>query len=538
MRLLGLEDVLDDPDYAQVPEVFPTRAALDRLLTRVRAGMRARPMAEWLDLFDREDVGADPFFSPREFLHSDQARATGRAVRVDDPRVGPTWQIGPLAVLSETPAQLGRPAAAPGEHTNPLAGAAERESRSRRAQTAPVSGRRYPLEGVTAIEAGYAYAAPFGLTLLAEMGARVIKVEGPTGDLSRRNWLTYYGKEYPGKESVIADLKAPEGREIVHRLAARADIFLHNFRPGVPERLGIDYATLGALNPRLIYVYGSCYGATGPWAHKPGFHSTANAISGSGVVEGGRGNPPLNRTYGDPTGALATSTATLLALLARERTGRGQYVETTMLASLAYAVSAWGLDYADKPPDPELSADLRGVHALRRLYPTREGWLLLACRDARDWDALRRALGEPAALAEARFGDEAGRHRADTALQERLASLLTADTAAAWEARCRGEGVPAARADGIDHFDFMLNHPHMRANGLSIEDDLPGIGRFWRSAGCAEFSDLETRHGACEPLGASTAKILRELGYDDGAIAALEAGGVTRALGHGLAGVR
>src|SRR5439155_4683729 len=189
-----------------------------------------------------------------------------------------TRQIGPLANLSETPAVIGAPAPALGQHTDAAIARGKAQPRTVTTGTGPTG--RLPLDGVIVLEAAMFYAAPFAMSLLAEMGARIIKVEPPSGDASRRNFATYYTKETAAKESVIADLKTPEGREIVYKLAAKADIFLHNFRKGVPERLGIDYESMREVNPKLLYIYQGAFGSTGPWAKRPGYHSSPNAISG------------------------------------------------------------------------------------------------------------------------------------------------------------------------------------------------------------------------------------------------------------------
>lgn len=385
------------------------------------------------------------------------------------------------------------------------------------------------------LEVGYFYAAPYAMTLLAEMGARVIKVEPPTGDPARRNWTTAYDKETVGKQSVVADMKTAEGLRIVHQLVERSDVLLHNFRPGVPERLGIGYEEVTARNPRLVYVYGGAFGSMGPWARRPGFHSSPNAIAGSGVLEAGRGNPPINRTYADPASALATATATLLALHARSITGRGQYVETTMLSSMAYTVARWGLTYDGKPEDPRPDQGQHGFHALHRLYPTADGWIYVECHT----EAQRTALAEVLELPEvesAPLGWAAGHDvpGAGAELAEAIAAAFGTASADEWESRLRAAGVPAVRADGIDHLDFMLNHPHMRANHLAIEETLDHGTRFHRSSGGVEFGAHALRIGRPEPLGASTATVLAELGYDPETIADLHRRGVTRPVGHGL----
>jgi crotonobetainyl-CoA:carnitine CoA-transferase CaiB-like acyl-CoA transferase len=512
MRVLGLEGIYDDPAYAQVPDILPSQQALDDFVATVRERMAERTLAEWLEIFSAENVGANPFLSPAEFLRSEQALATESVVTVPDPDHGPLVQIGPLSRLSKTPARV--TSGAPRLGDTP---ASFRWPDRMLAAAGASPASTLPLAGLTIVELGFAYAAPFAATLLGQLGARVIKVEPPTGDPGRRNWTTTYAKEFCGKESVVADLKTDAGREIVRRLAAQADIVLHNFRPGVPDKLGVDYATLSALNPKLIYVYGSCYGSTGPWAHLPGFHSSPNAIAGTGVVEAGADNPPQNRTFGDPAGAFALAASILLALSARDRTGAGQYVEGTMLTALAYPVSDRSVTGADVPAVPTVDHDQRGFGPYQRLYPTAEGWLSLCCRRDEERAALDRLLPPGA-------GPEA------------IAALLATRSADEWEADLLDAGIPAVRADGINHFDFMLRSEHMRANHLSIEDELEGVGTFWRSSGGVEFSDLGGRTDGCVPLGTDTVRVLTEFGYGADELQSLTASGVIEAIGSGLPG--
>ena len=314
----------------------------------------------------------------------------------------------------------------------------------------------------------------------------------------------------------------------MYRLVERADIFLHNFRPGVPEKLRVDFDTLHQLNPRLIYVYGSCFGSTGPWSHLPGFHSSPNAIVGTGTVEAGRGNPPQNRTFGDPAGAFALGASTLLALIARDRTGEGQYVEGTMLTSLAYAVSHYSVQGGDLSPPPLMTADQRGLSPWCRLYETADGWLALSIVTVEEQRALHRVLVTE------RAWSGGGEGESDEALQAALTEAFRSKGASDWEAQLLAAGVPAVRSDGINLFDFMLRSEQMRANGLVVEEEIEGIGTISRSTGCVEFSAAPHRIGTTVPLGHDTARVLGELGYDAEAIASLEASGVTRAVGQGL----
>ena len=518
---LGLEALLEDPQLANAPDLWPSEERLVEVIEAIRTGMEQRTAEEWMDVFSAKDIGGDPFLAPQEFLDHPQCTENGRRQEVLDPEMGPTVQIGPLGLYSETPSVVGRPAPLFGEHTDEVltawASAASPDHNANRTRPAD----ELPLADVTILDVGYFYACPFAATLLAEAGARVIKVEPPTGDPGRRNWTTDYVKSLVGKESIVLDLKTSEGLDILYRLVDEADVFLHNFRPGTPERLGIDADAVLARNPRLLYVYASCFGSRGPWAHKAGFHSSPNAIAGAGVVESGDQNPPRNRTYGDPTAALATAAAIMAGVLACRRTGRGQRLETTMLTATAYAVAQWGVQHSG-PGAPVVDSGQYGCHAYQRLYETSDGWLVLDMHRDRE----RRALG--AAL---------GLELPETPVPEtaaRLAGLFREDTAEAWETRLLAAGVPAAQADRGDFLHNMLNETHMRRSGVAVVAEQDGLRPHWRAAPTMQFSSAPAPLAPALPLGWATSAILGELGIDASAIARLHDAGVTKPIGHGL----
>jgi crotonobetainyl-CoA:carnitine CoA-transferase CaiB-like acyl-CoA transferase len=529
MRTMELERLYDDPVFAKMPDVFLPKEEMDKYADVIQEAMLKKTSDEWLEIHSREDVGSDPFLTPAEFMALPQMIENGRVATVVDPTVGPTTQIGPLVNMSETPSVIGAPAPALGQDTEAvLAGLTAKNGSKKAPSTNGRASLRYPLEGVTIIDNAFFYAAPFAATLLSEMGARVIKIEPPVGDPTRRNWIGPYTKSMQGKESIILDLKKPEALEVLYKLVAKADIFLHNFRPGVTHKLKTDFDTLIAINPRLIYLYGSCYGSNGPWSHRPGFHSTPSAVAGSGIYESGRGNPPRDRVYPDPAGALGVATAAMLGLTARDRTGKGQYLETTMINSAGYALSHWGLQYEGKPEDPMPDQGQHGYHALHRLYKTEDGWIFLMCPDPGNWETLAKTLGLSGLTADAHFASPEARRVNDGELARLIGEAMTRRSADEIEAALLADGVPAARADGIDHHTFMVDDPQPRENAMSIEDEQPNGERFWRAANCTQFSEMTTKVMSPKNIGWATESVLRELGYDDRAIEELDRNGVTK----------
>jgi crotonobetainyl-CoA:carnitine CoA-transferase CaiB-like acyl-CoA transferase len=389
-------------------------------------------------------------------------------------------------------------------------------------------------------------AAPIGTSLIADLGARVIKVESVAGDEFRLG-TAGRGRTFQGKESLAIDLKAPEARAILQRLVARADGLMHNMRGEAPERLGIDYTTVHKLNPQLVYLYAGSYGSTGPGAGRGAFHPTAGALSGGALWQLGGGNelpapdrelsPEETRTWSerllkanegspDVTAGLAVATALALGLYARERTGRGQYIETRMLTSNAYICSDDFLRYAGKPPRQEADRDLRGLHALHRLYRAREGWLFLACAGEAVWRALCGALGREGLLVDPRFATGEARRIHDEPLIAALGQAFLERDADAWEELLTAAGVGCVRADAQDWNDFFLTDPSLRENSMIAAVSGPGVGRMMRQGAPWRFSMTPARADAPSLFGADAPAILAELGLSSDEISALRRNGV------------
>ena len=274
---------------------------------------------------------------------------------------------------------------------------------------------------MTIVEFATIIAAPLGVSMLADLGARVIKVEPPEGDPFRA-MMGGLGaaRVNAGKESICIDLKTEEGRRVAHGLIARADVLIHNYRVGVPERLGIGYADARAINPLLVYVSVNGYGPAGPGALRPSTHPIPGAalggvvaqlgghlpdrlLSGDALRDAARRISRANELNPDPNTSLVVATAASLGLAARVRCGVGQAIYVDMFGANAYANFDDFFDYPGKPPRAEVDDLCFGTSERRRLYRTADGWVLLSV-DADKWGACGRAIGKLAGVDEGRSG--------------------------------------------------------------------------------------------------------------------------------------
>ncbi|MGE0383175.1 MAG: CaiB/BaiF CoA transferase family protein [Gammaproteobacteria bacterium] len=519
MTALGLAHLLGEPRFAGAPMQFQCEADVDELEVLLRERMRTKTQAEWMRIFIEEhDVGGDPFLTAQEFLDHEQMLANGRIVTIDDPDRGPVTQLGPLVLFSETPSVIRGSAPALGADTVPAVPA-----RAPAVAVAPSAAPRPPpFSGITVLEVATFLAGPLGATLLAELGARVIKLEPPGGDPFRRTGLEFVHIVH-GKESIAVDLKQAQGRAILQRLIASSDALLHNFRPDVPARLGMDYQSASRVNPRLVYLYAGSYGSKGPQRGRPAFHSTPNALCGGGIKQAGQGNVPVDDSYPDPCSGIAVGTALALGLYAREITGRGQYLETTMLCSSGYVHSNDLVRYRGAPPWQLSDRGQHGPSALCRLYRCATGWIFLCVVQRKEWQALAAGLGRPQWLADPRLSGWPLGTDAQAALESDLERIFAQRGAGEWVRALAGAGVAvASAADGT--FEEFLAAEKMLAAEMH-----PSFGEYFRLPPRVRFSACENAHGAPSACGEHTDAILEELGYTHAQRAALHAQGVVRA---------
>ncbi len=522
---IGFDWIWEDARFKGAPRAFPDDRAKEELNRLVRERYREKSSAEWMQAFiENGDVAAEVMNSTQEGLRHPQVVENGHLVEVDDPRVGRVLQIGALVDMSETPAVIEAAAPRPGEHTQAVLAAPPRSNPPPKPTDVVL---RRPLEGILVLElAGY-YAAPFGATLLADLGARVIKIEPLTGDPFRNMGLwENMARPTQGKESITLNLKAKEGQAILQRLAAKADILMHNFRPDVPPRLGFDYETLRKINPKLVYLYAASYGSTGPNAHRPAFNPTMGALSGNSVYQSGQGNLPMGDNSPDPISAFGVGTALMLGLTAALRTGKGQYMESTMMSSCLLCNSEDALDYAGKP-SRRVPGELQlGLHATYRLYAAREGWVFLAAPQDGEFRGLCKALGREDLVKDPRFRSAAERYANSGALSDILESIFKTRSADDWESSLAPQDVGCVRADRMGHKQFLHLDPHTTSIGFMMPVEGPEIGEYLRHRPLVHFSDMPDAVKGFTGLAQHTENILGELGYSEEEVLGLSNTGV------------
>jgi crotonobetainyl-CoA:carnitine CoA-transferase CaiB-like acyl-CoA transferase len=552
IKCLGLMSIYDDPELKGAPH-FQSLDASKRFWDLVIRRLQEKTYEEWMEIFRQDDdVAVEVVRTTQEAMDHPQMQLNRHVVEVDDPKLGRMRQVGPLVTLWETPAVIGTPAPEVGEHNALLGSLTARRPQHDSHGDVP----RAPLDGVTVLELGTYFAAPFGLTLLAELGARVIKVEPLEGDPLRFAMPipeSAAAKALQGKESVAVDLNREEGRQIVYQLAKRADLVMCSFRQGVPERLGVDYETLRRINPNLIYLHGVAYGLDGDYPRRPMYGPMPPAITGEMLYQLGEGNLPppgapldsetirdlaiklrkVNPGLGDPTAALAVATGMLLALVARDRTGKAQQAMTTMICSGAYLMSDDFLAYAGKPARKLPDGELYGLGALYRLYHCAEDWVFLACPMPDEWPNLCRALhlatgGRVDLSDDPRFASREAREANDRELGLVLAEVFRERTAQDWEDQLLAMDVACVRVNEEPLARFGLRDPIMRENGFVAEVEHFSLGRHLRHGLTV---NLSLTPGVIKPacsIGEHTRRVLQELGYAEEDIARLIETGVVR----------
>jgi formyl-CoA transferase len=380
------------------------------------------------------------------------------------------------------------------------------------------------LAGVRIVDLTQVMAGPFCTMLLADLGADVIKVEPPGGDLSRTmggRRLHMKGKDHApfialnrNKRSVVLDLKVPADRDRLLTLVADADVMVENFRPGVAERLGIGYATVAARNPRLVYASISGFGNTGPWADRPGFDLIAQGMSGVMSVTGARGDAPAPMKCGIPVSDLGAglfaANGIQAALLAREKTGRGQQVETSLFEA-ALGLSVWeATEFWATGESPHPLGSAHRLSAPYQAFRASDGYLTIAALTTPQWEKLCQVLDRADLPLDARYLSNADRLANIDSLVSEIERALSAHQVDEWVDRLLAAGIPCGP---ILDYAQVFDSPHTAARRMVEVVDHPVDGPVRTLGIPVKLSETPGSVRRPPPLlGQHTAEVLGTLG--------------------------
>lgn len=382
-----------------------------------------------------------------------------------------------------------------------------------------------PLQGVRIIDLSQVIAGPYGSAVLSHAGADVIKVEAVGGETGRNLAAGFFGYNR-GKRDMCIDLQQPEGQAVFQRLASQwADVIVENFRPGVVERLRVDYRTISALNPDIIYVSATAFGSSGPYSHRPGYDPLLQAMTGVERAQGGRHNPPvfLRIAITDVTTGLMHAAAITLAVYHRQRTGRGQHVKVSLMRSGIFVNGDAFTRYPGRPARLLPDAGQHGLGPLDRMYQTIDGWLFLLVEDDQErWVRLSAVTGIQAAVSDQRFDTPEGREEHADALAAVLEDAFKLGPTESWLDALEAARVPAAPViEGYARRFFEDVQPIV--NRYSVAGQHGDRGHMEQNGNYIGYSLSATdQEGRAAPLlGQHTDEIMSELGYSAGDVARL-----------------
>ncbi len=340
----------------------------------------------------------------------------------------------------------------------------------------------YPLQGVRILELGQIIAGTYGSQVLSDLGAEVIKIEAPEGDLGRNPSVAPYRGASGlfltfnrNKKSLVINLKTDAGREVFYELVKISDVVVDNFRPGVLERLKADYATLNRINPRIVHCSVTGFGTAGAYKNYPALDIIIQAISGHMAITGEPGRPParIGVPLADLSGGIFSCKGILAALFARERTGQGARVEISMFDAMLNLLSYMGTMWLTNGELPQPPGSGHDYTVPWQAFSAKDGYVVVATREETFWQALCELLEDPELADDPRFDTNANRVKHKDVLVPHLEGIFRTRPVADWLERLRAAGVPAAP---VNHFDRAFAEPPVAERKMIVEYDHPDVG--------------------------------------------------------------
>jgi crotonobetainyl-CoA:carnitine CoA-transferase CaiB-like acyl-CoA transferase len=376
----------------------------------------------------------------------------------------------------------------------------------------------FPLEGVRILELGQIIAGTYGGQILSDLGAEVIKIETPEGDLGRipsvapyRGHSALFLTLNRNKQSVVINLKTDEGRQVFHDLVRHADVVVDNFRPGVLERLKIDYPTLKGINPRIIQCSITGYGASGEYRDFPALDIIIQSMAGYMAVTGEPGRPPVRTgiPIADLCGGIFSSKAILAALFDRERSGEGRHIELSMFDGMLSLLIYMGTMWLTKGELPEPPGSGHMYSVPWQAFKCSDGYLVVATRQEVFWGRLCKALDAPELATDARFATNPDRVANRDELVPVLERIFAGRGVAEWMARFREFDIPAAP---VNNLDGAFAAPPVGERDMIVEYDHPEVGRVRLPGNPIKMSGMDGTISRPAPLlGEHTDQVLASL---------------------------
>jgi crotonobetainyl-CoA:carnitine CoA-transferase CaiB-like acyl-CoA transferase len=393
------------------------------------------------------------------------------------------------------------------------------------------------LEGVKVLDLTNVLSGPFATLHLALLGADVIKVENPKdGDLARKLGIvpsfnkalmgTSFLAQNANKKSITLNTKSPEGKEIFRKLVKEADVLVENFRPGVMDRLGLGYASLKEINPRLVYCAISGFGQTGPDALKPAYDQIIQGLSGEMAVNGDERLNPLRTGFPvcDTVGGLNAAFALMAALYHRERTGQGQFIDISLLDSIMPLMGWVAANLLIAGQEPVLMGNDNFTAAPSGTFRTRDGFINIAANKQEQWEAVCDVLDVPGLKTDPRFQERDTRKKNRKELTPLLEAKLTQGDTDVWVEKLNANDVPSG---AILSLKDALRQPQVQHRGVLQKTNVEGVGEIEVFGLTALFDQCSGDVAAPPPtLGQHNAEIYDRLGLGESARAELKAKGV------------
>jgi len=496
-------------------------------LERFQSVFREKTAKEWEDAINAAGGACTVCKTIDEWLVHEHAIAAEMVVEVNDAKLGKMKQPGVQVRLRDTPGAIQGRAPALGEHTAEVLAELKAANVRKPAVLAAASTKLTGvLDGIRVLDLAIVLAGPTCGRTLGEFGADVIKIDDP-----RRPYAAEGNMDVNrGKRSIRLDLKSQEGTDIFWKLVETADVVVENNRKGALDRMGLGYEAVSKKKPDIIYASLNAFGYDGPWSQRPGWEQLAQATSGIQVRRGGRDSAPKLLPYpmNDYGTGLLGAYAVALALHERNRTGKGQSVDSGLTLTACLLQSPYFLDYQGYQRDEPEGLGARGHSALSSLYAGNDdggnGWLFLHCPQEGDWTNLTNLREFYHLASDPRFNTAEARQDNDGELAQELANIFTGKSREEWVSLLNAGSVSAAKNVALPDY---RDDPYVRQAGLIVTRDHPGQGSADHLGPTARLSGTPLRLGRPTPmLGAETKEILQEIGLSPEEIEALIASGV------------